>query len=103
MDDIHYAAKHSHRASLTEAVDYNAFCAHPRYAELHFSTKQAGTKGGHGAGLRKNDSIGHYQQLSALMQVIQSNVPRTPPSKSLIMPKQTQKGEICPKLNQGID
>lgn len=103
MDDIHHAAERSHRASLTEAVDDNALCAHPRYDELHFSTKQAGTKGGHGAGLRKNESIGRYQQLSALIQVIRSNVPRTSSSKSLIMPKQTPKGEICPKLNEGID
>lgn len=89
--------------ALTEAVDDNAFCAHPRYDELHFSTKQAGTKAGCGAGLRKNESISHYQQLLALMRVIQSNVPRTSSSKSLIMPKQTQRGEICSKLNQGTD
>lgn len=48
MDDVHYAAEHSHRTSLTEAVDDIAFCAHSRYDELHYSTKQAGTKGGHG-------------------------------------------------------
>lgn len=51
----------------------------------------------------KNESISHYQQLSALMQVIQSNLPRTLPSKTPIMPKQTQKRENCPKLNQVID
>jgi len=103
MDDIHYAAERSHGASLSAAVDDNAFCAHPSYDELHFSTKQAGTKAGRGAGLRKNENIGHYQQLSALMQVMQRNVPRTSASESLIMLKQTQKGEVCPKLNQGID
>lgn len=53
MDDIHYAAERSHGASLTEAADDNAFCAHPRCDELHFSTKQEGTKGGRGVGLRK--------------------------------------------------
>lgn len=77
MDDIHHAAERSHGASLTEAADENAFCAHPGYDELCFSTKQASTKGGPGAGLRENESTSPYRQLSALMQVIQSDVPRT--------------------------